>query len=488
MRDAVEVLAQLRASPVFEATLPRRVRIEHATWATLTEELRREAVNLGVAASTATPDQRAIVDLVRELGQARHEPAVPTLTTLWKECAVKSVHVACGHALRKIGSKAARAALEESLEDADRFSVFIAVRAVFDADPAAAYERFAPYCDDDLVRRPGGDVIPRVVLDTFAPGAFTNRGPQWIEPRAPAWLRDDERWIRLCVRLRLHASLGRAARNVLRYADADAVDRALRLAAPTEAPRATRSRSERDGSLLDRYRAGEHAAVWTELGCYDTLAGAFREEALDVARETMRRVLHNTEILSARLAAEGWTSLSGSLRTPSSREDVDAMQQIEQLTDAPLPLSLRAFWEIVGGVDLMWDYERDDDAPDLGLGLDLPGLDPLVIEPARCSTRLFDEWADARAGVRSEIADPYALELAPDFLHKNNISGGAPYGVALPFPGADPVFENEAHGLSFVEYLRLCFRWGGFPRLERHGDTVNARRFVRRMIEGFQPF
>ena len=258
MRDAVEVLAQLRASPVFEATLPRRVRIEHATWATLTEELRREAVNLGVAASTATPDQRAIIDLVRELGQARHEPAVPTLTTLWKECAVKSVHVACGHALRKIGSKAARAALEESLEDADTFSVFIAVRALFDADPAAAYDRFAPYFDDDLVRRPGGDVIPCVVLDTFSPGVFTNRGPQWIESRAPAWLREDERWIRLCVRLRLHALLGRAARNVLRYADADEVDQALRIAAQTEAPRAPRTRAERDGTLLERYRAGEH--------------------------------------------------------------------------------------------------------------------------------------------------------------------------------------------------------------------------------------
>ena len=164
------------------------------------------------------------------------------------------------------------------------------------------------------------------------------------------------------------------------------------------------------------------------------------------------------------------------------------MQKIEQITDAPLPLSLRAFWEIVGGIDLMWDYERDDDAPDLGLGLDLPGLDPLVIDPARCSTRLFEEWADVRAGVCPEIADPYALELAPDFLHKNNTSGGAPYGVALLFAGADPVFTNEAHGLPFVEYLRLCFRWGGFPRLEHHADIVNAQRFVRRMTEGFQPF
>jgi hypothetical protein len=31
-----------------------------------------------------------------------------------------------------------------------------------------------------------------------------------------------------------------------------------------------------------------------------------------------------------------------------------------------------------------------------------------------------------------------------------------------PNEDVDAEFENEAHALPFVDYLRLCFRWGGF--------------------------
>jgi hypothetical protein len=41
-----------------------------------------------------------------------------------------------------------------------------------------------------------------------------------------------------------------------------------------------------------------------------------------------------------------------------------------------------------------------------------------------------------------------------------------PYGVELPFFGAGRLFANEPDRLSFVDYLRLSFRWAGLPRLE----------------------
>jgi hypothetical protein len=103
-------------------------------------------------------------------------------------------------------------------------------------------------------------------------------------------------------------------------------------------------------------------------------------------------------------------------------------------------------------------------------------------------THLFEEWEDQRSGVDPEIAGPFSLDLAPDYLHKANISGGAPYGIELPFLGADPVFANEAHELPFVDYLRLCFRWAGFPRLERHADRPDVREFLEVMREGLEPF
>ena len=54
----------------------------------------------------------------------------------------------------------------------------------------------------------------------------------------------------------------------------------------------------------------------------------------------------------------------------------------------------------------------------------------------------------------------------PDDLHKADTSGGDPYEIAVPDPRADAELLNERHGLFFVDYLRLCFRFGGFPGYE----------------------
>jgi hypothetical protein len=56
--------------------------------------------------------------------------------------------------------------------------------------------------------------------------------------------------------------------------------------------------------------------------------------------------------------------------------------------------------------------------------------------------------------------------IAPDALHKANISGGGPYQIEVPNLAADGVLQCEDHGLYFVEYLRLVFRFGGFPGYE----------------------
>jgi len=115
-------------------------------------------------------------------------------------------------------------------------------------------------------------------------------------------------------------------------------------------------------------------------------------------------------------------------------------------------------------------------------------MDPLCVDPPANAAHLFDAWKDQRAGVDPELVGPFNLDLAPDHLHKANTSGGAPYAIELPFLGADPVFANEAHELPLVDYLRLCFRWAGFPRLERHADRPDVREFLKRMTGQFEPF
>ena len=366
------------------------------------------------------------------------------------------------------------------------------MRQGLDEDFATAFDRLSHYFEPDRVAAQGGAVIPNVVLASFAPRSFAagRNGkftPQWADPRAPSWLRQDERWINLCIAVRRDKQLGDTARSVLRYADAVLVRPALEEALAREGPRLVRPATKTTRDLLARYLRGEHELVWSELRSHQALGGDLLLEATAVAQETMSRVARGADSLAARLAASGWAPLYGALRAGPRDSDKEVLGRIERITGAAIPLSLRTFWEVVGGINFVWDYECGR-APTLGVDLPMDEMDPLCVDPPEDVTHLFEEWQDQRSDVNPELADPFNLDLAPDYLHKANISGGPPYGIELPFLGADPIFANEAHGLQFVDYLRLCFRWAGFPRLERHAGRTDVREFVSAMSNGLEPF
>lgn len=486
------LLGTLRESVLFSEDFPRRRRLSQAEWAELAEEERGRALEPGSVAIRRVKDAWGLADKVYQLGKAKHSAAVPLLAELWADCALQPVRNAAGHALRAIGTPEARRALLGLIEDADHLSVYLAVAAVFDEGAARAFDRFSHYFEPGRLAQPGGAVIPNAILATFAPGSFAaghdgELTPEWADSRAPSWLRQDPRWVRLCVALRHDKQLGHTARTVLRYADRDLVGPALEEAQARKGPRVVRPATRAAGDLLARYLRGEHGPVWNELRSHEALGGDLLPEAQAVAKETMNRVARGADLLAERLAALGWVPLYGEIRTSPRAEDQQVMRRIEEVTAALLPVSLRAFWEVVGGINFVWDYERGD-APDLGVDLPMDEMDPLCVDPPAVVTHLFEEWEEQSAGVDPELADPFNLDLAPDYLHKANISGGGPYGIELPFLGADPVFANEAHALPFVDYLRLCFRWAGFPLLERHADRPDVREFLAVMSKGLEPF
>ena len=486
------LLDTLKKSALFSGDFPTRGQHSHAEWARLCEEEHARSHEPGLVAIRRVKNAWDLADAVNQLGKAKHTAAVPLLGELWANCALQPVRNAAGHALRAIGTPEARRALLDLIEDADHLSVYMAVAAVFDEDAATAFDRFSHYFDPGLIAQPGGAVIPNAVLATFSPRGFAagNNGeltPEWADSRAPSWLRQDLRWVRLCVALRHDKQLGNTARAVLRYADPSLVAPALDEAQAREGPRIIRRATTAAGDLLDRYLRGEHGAVWTELRSHEALGGDLLEEAQAVAKNTMTRVARNADLLGERLAASGWRPLYSELRTRPRAKDREVMRRIEEITCAPLPVSLRAFWEAVGGINFIWDYERGD-APDLGLNLPMDEMDPVCVDAPEVVTHVFDVWEEQRSGIDPELADPFNLDLAPDYLHKANISGGGPYGIELPFLGADPIFANEVHELRFVDYLRLCFRWAGFPRLERHADRPEVREFLEVMSKGLEPF
>jgi hypothetical protein len=200
--------------------------------------------------------------------------------------------------------------------------------------------------------------------------------------------------------------------------------------------------------LFDRYLAGEHEQVWNELVAFGS---AVREDpqaadALAVAYETMRRVEANVREITARLQALGYRSASPQ---PHQPPEPGARKQVARLKKAVggIPLALRAFYEIVGAVD--WTGEH----PSLAPRGDSLAPDPLVVFPVEDALALCEEG----------FGDGSAIVIAPDDLHKANTSGGEPYEIEVPDLGADGKFLNERHELYFVDYLRLVFRFGGFP-------------------------
>jgi hypothetical protein len=233
------------------------------------------------------------------------------------------------------------------------------------------------------------------------------------------------------------------------------------------------------GQYLERYRAGECQQVWAGLLAQ---GAAIREEPLAsdawaVAQETMRRVRHNIELLIPRLRALGYRF--GDI--PGVRPDTTVRYWPEEFVFSPpladtarvldeleqrvglLPLSLRAFFLAVGGVNLVGTH---------------PTLDPVQLsyDPLfMCSLTELDEIPLDEEYDREDLEElrqngeegTVKLRLSPDVLHKYATSGGESYFMLVPNASIDGVFHDGFHEVPFVKYLRLCLGSGGLMDLEK---------------------
>ena len=208
------------------------------------------------------------------------------------------------------------------------------------------------------------------------------------------------------------------------------------------------------GRWLERYLAGDRVRVWAEIGSSGD--GVRREpdwaDAVSVARETMRRARSNVDQLIRLLPEAGYEfEMPQEAHLPPRGTESDALDQLERKIGR-LPLSLHCWYEVVGQVNLVgsnpdWQYELTD---------------PLVVNaPLEFVDSEYDAWLEDRGTEWDQ--GPFRVDIAPDYLHKANISGGAPYAVAVPNQGADGLVLWEPHQTTFVNYLRVAFRWAGLP-------------------------
>jgi hypothetical protein len=141
----------------------------------------------------------------------------------------------------------------------------------------------------------------------------------------------------------------------------------------------------------------------------------------------------------------------------------DAIERIEREI-GELPLALKAFWRLVGSVNFMARHEVSAAREYPWDGCEYP--DPLVVYPPSVAIFELDEFLGDREE-RMRCALPYLVPIAPDDVHKDNVSGGMWYNVSVPAVADDPPLNDERHRTTFVSYLELAVRWGGFPGLDR---------------------
>ena len=180
---------------------------------------------------------------------------------------------------------------------------------------------------------------------------------------------------------------------------------------------------------------------------------------IDVARKIA--------LIAHRLPALGYRFDDPAAAFPGIEADTDAAIARIEREVGTIPLALKLFWTRVGSVNFIGRHEDWD-------GCDYP--DPLVIYPPSIAAFELDEFLGDRAErLRSNV--PYRIPIAPDYYHKEGVSGGMWYNLSVPAIADDPPLNDEPHRTTFVNYLELAVRWGGFSGLDgcKHHNWPIAR-------------
>jgi hypothetical protein len=290
-------------------------------------------------------------------------------------------------------------------------------------------------------------------------------------------------------------------------------------------------------TYLERYVAGEYEQVWAELVALgeQVREEPLYADAWAVACETMRRVRANIERLIPRLVQVGfsfgydhliqdtlqenrpmrgsdwvayldvlgWSRTQPPVLLPAqlAREyrdytvslgfdasygpemfdpgvvapDMQAhIEELDRLV-GPLPLSLRAWYTEVGAVNFYGyhpDWARFTRLPE---DLPIPRERYLMSECDPLQVCVLD---DARVGALRDLHARglfHQFEFAPDRYFKDYTAGSStPFAFSAPNPSMDATLGVYEPRPTFVEYLRRCLRWAGFPGMAEWPSTPDA--------------
>ncbi len=226
--------------------------------------------------------------------------------------------------------------------------------------------------------------------------------------------------------------------------------------------------------FYQKYLKGETISVYNEINKLDfnTLNVKQKKDIEKVLKETFNRVSFNLEIIYNELIKIGYlfkTEYKFNFERPIHVPLNNTESLIEKLDLAVspfgfVPLSLKYFYRIVGGVNFVWDFETNEDFMwNMADPIQVSSIDSIVQE---VTNEFWKE--DIQQYVDDEDFGCAFLDILADDLHKDNVSGGQPYAIEITKKQRiDSKFMNEPNDTTFINYLRICFDNCGFPGLAR---------------------
>jgi hypothetical protein len=198
-----------------------------------------------------------------------------------------------------------------------------------------------------------------------------------------------------------------------------------------------------------------------------------------MALDALSKCADAIAILSENLRQFGYIWVSSE---PIPSDELEgSIRDVENTTGLSIPRILVEFWRVIGGISFVdletyqhvHFWERRKIIPPKGFADGLH-VESCNHEWASFICQDFEEWRDY---YRQDESEEFLLSLSPDGFHKDNFSGGAPYGV-LSGSSWKPIWRNfewsgrvpPATALvdppDFLSYLRTTIlECAGFPGL-----------------------
>ena len=232
--------------------------------------------------------------------------------------------------------------------------------------------------------------------------------------------------------------------------------------------------------------------VWSKIREYSP------GEAQQLVDWTVSRIKHNTMLVASRLEQMGFEFfLKPGYRTDElAKYDDEALERMSQTLKRKPPLLLETFYREIGciafngrakpqsRISSIFPTEHVSERVEFFTPID---TNPLPIALPELEEMLEDLDEDQTEGV-------LGLSVFSDGYHMGEISGGPPLCVLLSDTSTDPqlyfdIDTDSPAGLTFLQYLRLGFRYGGFFGLTRQGELPSeVMDVVRELNDGVLPF